>query len=82
MGHDFQSRPGWTLGTDHETMSNKERMEDNWSRMRSQIQSTWENLDDSDLKKARGDLKQMVNLIHNETGEDRALIMRKMSAFI
>jgi hypothetical protein len=63
-------------------MSNKERMEDNWTRMRAQIQSTWENLEDGDLKKARGDLKQMVNLIHAETGEDRDLIMRKMSAFI
>ena len=62
--------------------TNKERMEDNWTRMRGQIQSTWENLDDSDLKKARGDLKQMVNLIHAETGEDRQMIMRKMSAFI
>ncbi len=62
--------------------SNKERMEDNWTRMRSQIQSTWENLDDGDLKKARGDLKQMVNLIHAETGEDRQTIMLKMSAFI
>ena len=63
-------------------MSNKERMEANWTRMRGQIQSTWENLDDGDLKKARGDLGQMVNLIHAETGEDRDLIMRKMSAFI
>ncbi|MEM6325981.1 MAG: general stress protein CsbD [Bacteroidota bacterium] len=63
-------------------MSNKERMESNWSRMKSQIQSTWDGLDDGDLKKARGDLNQMVNLIHAETGEDRQLIMRKMSAFI
>ncbi|MEM1057415.1 MAG: general stress protein CsbD [Bacteroidota bacterium] len=63
-------------------MSNKERMEDNWTRMKAQIQSTWENLDDSDLKKARGNLQQMVNLIHSETGEDRQLIMQKMSAFI
>ncbi|HIG75732.1 MAG TPA: general stress protein CsbD [Bacteroidetes bacterium] len=63
-------------------MSNKERMEDNWTRMKAQIQSTWENLDDADLKKARGNLQQMVNLIHAETGEDRQLIMQKMSAFI
>ena len=62
--------------------TNKERMEDNWTRMKSQIQSTWNNIDESDLKKARGDLNQMVNLIHAETGEDRQIIMRKMSAFI
>ena len=60
----------------------KQRMTDNWERMKSQILSTWADLDESEMKKARGNLVQMVNLIHSQTGEDRQLIMRKMSAFL
>ena len=57
-------------------------MTDNWERMKVQILSTWDNLDEAEMKKARGNLGQMVNLIHSQTGEDRQLIMRKMSAFL
>ena len=60
----------------------KERMNQNWERMKAQIQSTWDGLDDSELKKARGSLTQMVNLIVNQTGEDRQVVMQKMSAFL
>ena len=60
----------------------KQRMTDNWERMKAQILSTWDELDESEMKKARGDLGQMVNLIHSQTGEDRAVIMQKMSAFL
>ena len=57
-------------------------MNQNWERMKTQIQSTWDNLDDAELKKARGSLSQMVNLIVNQTGEDRQVVMQKMSAFL
>ena len=60
----------------------KERMTHNWDRMKDQIQSTWDGLDDAELKKARGSLSQMVNLIVDQTGEDRKLVMQKMSAFL
>ena len=60
----------------------KQRMTDNWERMKAQIMSTWDELDESEMKKARGDLSQMVNLIHSQTGEPRATIMQKMSAFL
>lgn len=60
----------------------KQRMNDNWERMKAQILSTWGDLDESEMKKARGNLGQMVNLIHSQTGEDRQIIMRKMSAFL
>ena len=60
----------------------KQRMTDNWERMKSQILSTWDDLDEDEMKKARGNLSQMVNLIHVQTGEDRQLIMQKMSAFL
>ena len=60
----------------------KQRMIDNWERMKAQIMSTWDDLDEDEMKKARGNLSQMVNLIHVQTGEDRRLIMQKMSAFL
>ncbi len=60
----------------------KERMESNWDRVRMQILSVWGELDEKDMKKARGDLNQMVSLIHETTGEDRALIMQKMATLI
>ena len=60
----------------------KERMESNWDRVRMQILSVWGELDEKDMKKARGDLNQMVSLIQETTGEDRALIMQKMATLI
>lgn len=60
----------------------KERMNQNWERMKAQIQSTWDGLEDAELKKARGSLSQMVNLIVHQTGEDRKVVMQKMSAFL
>ena len=69
-------------GTQHTDTMGKERMNDNWERMKAQILSTWTDLDESEMKKARGSLSQMVNLIHSQTGEDRQVIMRKMSAFL
>ena len=60
----------------------KQRMESNWDRDRTQILSVWGELDESDMKKARGDLGKMVNLIHESTGEDRTLIMQKMATLV
>ena len=60
----------------------KQRMESNWDRVRTQILSVWGELDEKDMKKARGDLNQMVSLIHDTTGEDRTLIMQKMATLI
>lgn len=57
-------------------------MDQSWERMKDQILSTWEGVPEADLKKARGSLTQMVALIETHTEEDRANIMRKMSAFV
>lgn len=59
-----------------------QRMEDSWARVKSQITNMWGDIDEKDLKKARGSLRKMVDLIHEKTGEDQGLIMRKMSAII
>ena len=60
----------------------KQRMEQNWQRMKTQIFSVWGEFDETELKKARGDLGQMINLIHEKTGEERSLIMRKMATLV
>ncbi|MEL6445624.1 MAG: general stress protein CsbD [Bacteroidota bacterium] len=60
----------------------KARMEQNWQRVKAQIQAVWGEIDDTDLKKARGNLGKMVNLIHEKTGEDRMVIMQKMNAVL
>ena len=60
----------------------KQRMDSNWKRIKKQILSVWGDLDEKDMKKARGDLNQMVNLIHESTGEDRAVIMQKMATLL
>ena len=60
----------------------KQRMEQNWQRVKAQIFAVWGKIDEKELKKARGNLTKMVNLIHEKTGEDRSLIMQKMSAVV
>jgi uncharacterized protein YjbJ (UPF0337 family) len=60
----------------------KQRMDQNWQRVKTQINSVWGEIDEQELKKARGSLPKMVNLIHEKTGEDRDVIFQKMSAVI
>ncbi len=57
-------------------------MDQNWQRMKDQILSTWNDVDEAELKKARGSLGDMVSLIHTATGEDRQTILRKVSSFL
>jgi hypothetical protein len=60
------------------------RMNDSWKRVKAQIESIWQDADfgDKELKRARGSLHKMVDLIHEKTGESRAEIMQKMSAVL
>lgn len=59
-----------------------ERMEQNWARVKEQITDMWGDFDDTELKKARGNLGKMVALIQEKTGEDEVEIIQKMSAII
>ncbi len=61
-----------------------ERMDQSWYRVRAQIKSIWSEADfgDKEMKKARGDMNKMVNLIHEKTGEPRSEIFQKISAII
>ena len=60
------------------------RMNESWRRVKTQIETIWEGteFDDSEMKRARGSLQKMVNLIHEKTGESRSEIMQKMGAIL
>ncbi len=59
-----------------------ERMEESWSRIKTQIQNIWGDFDEKEMKKARGDLREMVSLIHEKTGEDVQQIIQKISTIV
>ncbi|MGA7303778.1 MAG: general stress protein CsbD [Rhodothermales bacterium] len=59
-----------------------ERMEESWSRIKTQIQNIWGEFDEKEMKKARGDLREMVSLIHEKTGEDVQQIIQKISTIV
>jgi hypothetical protein len=60
------------------------RMNDSWRRVKAQIEVIWDGteFDDLELKRARGNLQKMVNLIHEKTGESRSEIIQKMGAIL
>ena len=59
-------------------------MNDSWPRVVDQIRTIWsaQEFDDAEMKKARGQLNKMVDLIHEKTGEPRPEIIQKISAFL
>ena len=59
-----------------------EQMEESWTRIKTQIQGYWGEFDEKDMKKARGDLRKMVSLIHEKTGEDKGDIIQKISTIV
>ena len=59
-----------------------ERMEESWSRIKTQIQNIWGEFDEKEMKKARGDLREMVSLIHEKTGEDVQQIIQKINTIV
>ena len=61
-----------------------QRMNESWSLVRSQIESIWSETEfaDKEMKKARGNMRRMVKLIHEKTGEPQKEIFQKISAII
>ena len=57
-------------------------MNDSWDYVKSQIEAIWRNtkFDDVELKRARGNLRKMVNIIEKKTGESPNVIRQKMSS--
>lgn len=60
------------------------RMNESWRYVKEQIQTIWSEVEfgDQEMKRARGSLPKMVNLIHEKTGEPRPQIMQKMAAVL
>jgi len=60
------------------------RMNESWRRVKNQIENIWSEQDfgDKEMKKARGNLNKMVDMIHEKTGEPRAEILQKICAFL
>ena len=58
------------------------KMNRDWRQVRDRIKQVWSDteFDDKKMKKTRGSLRQMVNLIHARTDESRAEIRRKVVA--
>jgi len=61
-----------------------EAMDEDWRRVRDQVKSIWSEteFDDKAMKRSRGNLTKMINLIQQKTGEPREQIRRKMDAVI
>ncbi len=61
-----------------------DRMNENWQQVCSQIQSIWNDaeLGEKEMNKARGNMRKMVQLIHEKTGEPKDEIFQKISAII
>ena len=60
------------------------KMNADWRRVRDRITSTWSDadLDDQEMKRARGSLSEMVSIVHNATGEARPSVRRKIVSLI
>ena len=52
------------------------RMNDQWARIRDRIKAVWSDADltNKEMKRTRGNLQKLVNLIHEKTGQPRAEI--------
>ena len=61
-----------------------EAMNESWARVMTQIQTIWseQEFTVAELKKARGDLKKMVALINERTGEEKSDIVQKITALL
>lgn len=59
-----------------------EQMEESWRRISTQIQVFWGEFDEKEMKKARGNLKKMVALIQEKTGEDEGAIIQKLGTIV
>ncbi len=61
-----------------------EAMNESWARVMTQIQTIWseQEFTAAELKKARGDLRKMVALINERTGEEKSEIVQKITALL
>ena len=60
------------------------QMNESWNQIRSQIEQMWSEAEftDKEMKKARGNMRAMVRLIHEKTNEPEDQIFNKICAII
>ena len=60
------------------------KMNRDWRQVRDRIKAAWPtaDFDDKRMKKARGSLRQMVNLVHERTEAPRDSIRRRIAAMV
>ncbi len=60
------------------------RMNETWYRIRDRIKEAWSDTEfnDKEMKKTRGNLTKMVNMIHAKTGDPRPEIRQKVVGLI
>ena len=73
-----------SFGQTSECVMATSNMNDSWNYVKDQIETIWRNaeFDDVELKRARGNLNKMVNLIQEKTGESPMEIRQKMNSII
>lgn len=59
-------------------------MDESWKNVKRQIRLTWVSVDfdDDELRRARGSLPKMVNLISTKTGETQDEVRRKIAPMV
>lgn len=60
-----------------------DRMNERWYRIRDRIKQYFDaDISDQEMRKTRGNLSKMVNLIHDKTGRPRPEIRRTVTALM
>ena len=62
-------------------MVNQQTLEGQWTGIKGRIQETWGHISDNDLQKVKGDVKQLVGLIQQKSGEAREQVEAKLEEF-
>ncbi|MEM8558033.1 MAG: general stress protein CsbD [Bacteroidota bacterium] len=59
-------------------------MNESWRSLRDQIKGIWSDTEfnDRNMRRTRGSLQKMVNLVHDRTGEPRTEVRRKITALL
>jgi len=61
---------------------NSQTWESHWQEIMGKLREKWEWLNEQDLEKARGDIQQLVKIIHQRTGESREAVQELLDALV
>lgn len=58
--------------------STQDQIDGNWKQMKGRIKQAWGDLTDDDLQHAEGEVDELVGVIQERSGEDRAKIEARL----